>query len=326
MLSAISSCWALLLGIALIMIGNGLQGTLLGLRATLEGFGTTVTGLVMTGYFLGFFAGSTIVPTLVSRVGHIRVFAALASIASGAVLLHSIFVEPVSWGIFRLVTGFCYAGLYIVAESWLNDAATNETRGQLLSIYMVTVLGGMGCGQFLLNTASPESFELFVLVSLMVSVSLVPISLTAGRAPNFDTPDRVSVAELYRLSPLGLVGALAIGTIHSSFFAMGAVYANAIGLSIDQLSVFIAAALFGGVLMQWPIGRLSDRFDRRIVITVVTVLAGVISLLPATMTELDYTSLVATIAIFGGLSLPLYSLCLAHTNDHITRGQNCRSQ
>ena len=151
MLAAVSSAWALLLGIALIMLGNGLQGTLLGVRATLEGFGTGITGLVMTGYFVGFLAGSVMVPRLLANVGHIRVFAALASLASGAALLHIVFVTPLTWGLIRVMTGFCFAGLYVVAESWINDAATNRTRGQLLSVYMIMVMGGMAAGQLLMN-------------------------------------------------------------------------------------------------------------------------------------------------------------------------------
>ena len=157
------------------MIGDGIQTTLLGVRATLEEFSTQTTGLVMTGYFVGFLIGSIMGPKLVKNVGHIRVFAALASILSAAMLLHSLFVEPLTWFAIRLVNGFAVAGLYIVVESWLNDIATNRTRGQLLSVYMVIVLGGMAAGQFLLNLADPAGFELFILVSVLVSVSLVPI-------------------------------------------------------------------------------------------------------------------------------------------------------
>jgi MFS family permease len=326
MLAVVAASWALFLGIALIMLGNGLQGSLLGLRATLEGFPTAITGLVMSAYFVGFLAGSTLVPRLVSRVGHIRVFAALASLASAAVLLHSVSVTPPSWGAIRLVTGFSYAGLYVVAESWLNDRATNETRGQLLSIYMVVMLGGMASGQLLLNVADPASFELFVLVSVLVSLAVIPILLTARPAPDFTAPSSVSLAELYRISPLGVFGALGTGMAHGALFGMGAVFAQSTGMSVAQISVFMAVAVLGGVVLQWPVGRLSDRFDRRQVLTTVTFVAA-FSAFAATFVSgplagvLPDWSLYVLVALFGGMTLPMYSLTIAHANDHLEPDQ-----
>ena len=321
MLAAIASAWALLLGIALIMLGNGLQGTLLGVRATLEGFGTGTTGLVMTGYFAGFLAGSWMVPRLLASVGHIRVFAALASAASAAALLHTVFVSPASWGVIRLVTGFCFAGLYVVAESWINDAATNRTRGQLLSVYMIMVLGGMGAGQLLMNLSDPRSFELFVLVSVLVSFALIPITLSVGHAPALHTPEAIGPLALFRASPLGVAGAFLIGIAHGALFSMGPVYGTRIGLAVDRLSLFMAVALFGGLVLQWPIGWLSDRFDRRKVIVVVAWIAAGASV-GAGMGGIDsYSLLITATALLGGMSLPLYSLCGAHTNDHLTPQQ-----
>lgn len=317
MLAAIASAWALLLGIALIMLGNGLQGTLLGVRATLEGFGTATTGLVMTGYFAGFLAGSVFVPRLLANVGHIRVFAALASLASGAALLHTVFVSPISWGLIRLATGFCFAGLFVVAESWLNDAATNKTRGQLLSVYMIMVMGGMGSGQLLMNLSDPRGFELFVLVSVLVSFALIPITLSVGRAPVFEAPESIGARALFRASPLGVAGAFLIGIAHSALFAMGPVYATRIGLAVDRLSFFIAAALFGGLILQWPIGWLSDRFDRRKVIVAVAWIATGAAFGAGVGGVDSYVLLIGATALLGGMSLPLYSLCGAHTNDHL---------
>ena len=321
MLTAISSAWALLLGIALIMLGNGLQNTLLGVRATLEGFGTGTTGLVMTGYFAGFLAGSLIVPRLLANVGHIRVFAALASLASGAALLHTVFVSPGSWFMIRLVTGFCFAGLYVVAESWINDAATNKTRGQLLSVYMIMVLGGMGSGQLLMNLSDPRGFELFVLVSVLVSFALIPITLSVGRAPVFEAPESIGIRALFRASPLGVAGALLIGVAHSALYSMGPVYGTEIGLTVDRTALFIAVALFGGLVLQWPIGWLSDRFDRRKVIVAVAWLATVASIAAGAGGVDSYTVLFASTVLLGGTSMPLYSLCGAHTNDHLTSRQ-----
>jgi MFS family permease len=317
MLTAVRSAWALLLGLALLMLGNGLQGTLLGVRATLEEFSTQTTGLVMTGYFVGFLIGSIIGPKLVKNVGHIRVFAALASILSAAMLLHSLFVEPLTWFAIRLVNGFAVAGLYIVVESWLNDAATNRTRGQLLSVYMVIVLGGMAAGQFLLNLADPAGFELFILVSVLVSVSLVPIALSITRAPKFETPGHVSWRTMYENSPLGMVGCLIVGIAQGALMGMGAVYAREIGMGVADVSIFMATALAGGVVLQWPVGHVSDIFDRRVVITVVTMLAALAALTGALAGEHSTVILLVAVFLFGGLSFPVYSLCIAHSNDHL---------
>ncbi len=321
MYRVVLSSWALFLGIAMMMLGNGLQASLLGLRATSEGFATSTTGLVMSCYYLGFLAGSTLTPKIVKNVGHVRVFSALASLASTAALVHAVVVEPVTWGAMRFVTGFCYAGLYVVAESWLNDRGTNETRGQLLSVYMVVVLGGVTCGQLLLNLADPGGFLLFVLASVLVSLALVPISLTAGPAPAFDAPATAGLAALYRVSPLGVIGAMATGMAHGVLFTMGAVYAGRVGLSVAQVSLFMSAAYLGGMVFQWPIGRLSDHFDRRRVITVVTLLAAIFAFAAVSIAHLSDWALLLSILLFGGMTLPMYSLCIAHTNDHLEPGQ-----
>ncbi len=316
-LTAVASTWALLLGIALIMVGNGLQGTLLGLRASLEGFPTATTGLVMTGYYVGFVAGSTIVPKLLKNVGHIRVFAAMASIASGAVLMHGLWVDAVGWTLFRVMTGFCFAGLYVVTESWLNDAATNRTRGQLLSVYMVLVFCGMGGGQYLLLAADPESFELFIVVSLLVSLALVPIVLSVSPAPRFEAPTHLGWRALYSMSPLGVAGAVMVGVAQAALFTMTPVYAGLEELSVGQISVLMSAVLIGGMALQWPIGWLSDRFDRRRVITAVTFAAAAAALAAWSFSGVSWPAFLVFVFLFGGASLPLYSLCIAHVNDFL---------
>jgi MFS family permease len=321
-LAAIASAWALLFGIALLMLGNGLQVSLLGIRATQENFSETATGLVMSAYYLGFLAGSTLAPKVVRNVGHVRVFAALASLASTAVLVHAIFIEPATWAAMRLITGFCYAGLYVVAESWLNDRATNETRGKLLSVYMVVVLSGMAGGQLLLNLAAPSGFELFVLASVLVSIALIPISLTAGAAPAFAAARPVGLVELYRLSPLGVVGAAGTGLAHGILFGMGAVFAERSGFTVGQISIFMSVMILGGILFQWPIGGLSDRFDRRRIMTVVTFAAAIFAVLAVLMNNTGWMAgLFMAAVLVGGLSLPMYSLAIAHTNDYLEPGQ-----
>jgi MFS family permease len=321
MITAVGSAWALLVGLAFIMIGNGLQGTLLGVRASLEGFPTLTTGVVMTGYFAGFLAGSTVVPRFLNRVGHIRVFAALASLASAAVLADVVFVDPWSWTAMRLVTGFAYAGLYVVAESWLNDAATNETRGQLLSVYMVIVMGGMALGQLLLVTADPAGAKLFILVSVLVSLSLVPITLSVTRAPQFDAPEHLSLRALYRISPLGVVGAMLTGIAQGALVGMGAVYGRISGFSVEQISAFMATMMLGGILLQWPVGHLSDRFDRRRVITVTCLVGAVAAFVAARISASNFPFLLGAAFVVGGSAMPIYSLFIAYTNDYLEPGQ-----
>jgi len=317
MVKAVLGAWALLLGMGMLMLGNGLQGSLLGLRAVSEGFGTTVTGLVMTGYFVGFLAGSVLTPRIVLNVGHVRVFSALASLASVAILVHAVAVEPLTWAVMRFLTGFAYAGLYIVAESWLNDRATNETRGKLLSVYMVVLLAGVALGQLLLNLADPGGVFLFLLTSVIISLALVPISLTVSPAPEFHTITKISIRELFRLSPLGVLGATATGMAHGTLFALGAVYGERIGLSVAEISLLMGATVTGGIVSQWPIGYLSDRFDRRRVIVAVALLAAIFALLAASFGETSFALLLGLAFLFGCMTLPMYSLCIAHANDYL---------
>ena len=321
MLHVVASAWPLFLGLGMLLLGNGLQNSLLGIRAGAEAFPTAVTGLVMSCYYLGFIVGSIIAPKVVANVGHVRVFSALASLASVAALVHGVFVEPFTWGAMRFVTGFAYAGLFVVAESWLNDRATNQTRGQLLSVYMLVMLGGMVGGQGLLNLADTDGVLLFVLASVLVSLALVPISLTAGPAPSFEAPAKVGLLELYRTSPLGVIGALATGLAHGVLFGMGAVYGEKIGLSVAEISLFMGMAIGGGLIFQWPIGRLSDRFDRRRVLTIVSFLAAIFATAALPFAARSVEVLFVLTLLFGGMTLPIYSLCIAHTHDHLAPAQ-----
>ncbi|MBT5193050.1 MAG: MFS transporter [Rhodospirillaceae bacterium] len=324
MFQVVANSWALFLGLGLIMLGNGLQGSLLGLRASMEGFGVTSTGLVMSGYYIGLLIGATVVPKFVARVGHIRSFGAMASLASTSILVHVVFVDPWTWWAMRFVTGFAYAGLFIVAESWLNDASENETRGQMLSFYMLVTLGGLAGGQFMLNIASPSSYELFVLISVLVSVAVIPILLSVARAPDFNTSESVSVFQLYKVSPTGVIGMVMTGVMLGAMFGMGAVYASNVGLSVREVSFFMGAMVLGGVALQYPIGRLSDLFNRRQVI-IATCLGGTIAAFAAAKIGSpgigQAWQLYLAIALIGGFSTPLYALCIAHTNDYLTPSQ-----
>lgn len=303
------------------MLGDGLQGTLLAVRADLEGFSATLTGLVMSTFYLGFLLGSIMTPGITVRVGHIRVFAAFAALSSAAILIHAIFVTVPVWIAMRLVSGFCFAGLYIVAESWLNDRASNETRGKLLSLYMIVTYIGVGAGQLLLNLAEPDEYPLFILTSVLISIAVVPLLLSAGSPPKFQGSVRISLVQLYRLTPLGIVSMFAVGLVTATFFALGPVYAQRMGLDIREISYFMAAAVVGTVVLQGPIGALSDYFDRRKVLTLVTVLTSIAALICIPAAQVSNAALFLSVALFGGLAFPLYSVCIAYTNDHLKPNQ-----
>ena len=317
MLALLRSTWPLLLGIMLLMAGNGLQSSLLGLRGSIEGFSSTVMGGLMSGYYIGFLLSSLLTPRRVRSVGHIRVFAALAALAATAVIMASLFVVPVVWLASRIVTGFCYSGLYVVAESWINDRTSNETRGRLFSIYMLTQYAGLIGGQAMLNLFSPAGFELFSLVAVMISIAVVPVLLTATQTPPVVTPRHVGVRQLYRISPLGTVGTLLIGMAQSAFFSMGAVFGHRIGLSTQQVSIFLIAAILGGATLQWPLGRLSDKFDRRRLLTAAALASAALAVAAMIASTHAFGILILAAFLCAGTSMPLYSLCVAHTNDFL---------
>ncbi len=312
----------LLLGVALLMLGNGLQGSLLGLRAAAEGFSNVVIGLIMASFFAGFLFGAVWAVRTVQRVGHVRTFAALAAIASVSILAQGIFVEPVVWAGLRFVTGVCYAGIFVVAESWLNSAATNETRGRLLSYYMLTTFAGLAGGQFLLNIADPAGIDLFVLVSVLISVSVVPMLLSAAPMPNApqagpmpSLPGIATVRQIFRASPLGVVGTFAAGIINGAVFGMGAVYALERGMSVAGAALFMSVVIIGAALFQWPIGKLSDVIDRRRTMTGISLVAAALAVLLTLASDgLVFWGLAL---LFGGASLSLHALSIAYTNDYL---------
>jgi MFS family permease len=295
------------------MIGNGLEAALLGIRSRLEGFSTTVTGLIMASFYVGFLASAALAPRFVRRVGHVRVFAALASLATAAALIHALIVTPVAWALLRFVTGFCFAGLYVVVESWFNGLSTNQTRGRLLATYMVASMGGLAVGQFIIGTGDPEQFGLFATAAIVLSLSVFPLALASIDPPEFEEPVHISIAEIYRTSPLGVVGSILVGMGTGAVLALGAVYAIEIGLTNSQAGQFMGVGLLGCVLFQLPIGALSDRYRRAAVIFWVTIIALGVALVAAN--DLSFSLRLATMFVFGGLTLPLYSLVMSHIND-----------
>jgi len=316
MFPVLKNSWALLLGMFLLQLGNGMQGTVLGLRGGIEAFESTTMGFVMAGYFAGFLGGAKATPWLLRRVGHVRVFAALASLVSAAFIIFAAVVDPVAWTAMRFVVGFCYSGVYVVAESWLNESSTNENRGRTLSAYLIVQMLGIIVAQSLINVADPGGYDLFIIMSVAVSISFAPILLSASPAPVFSTTRRMSMRQLFRTSPLGCAGTLLLGAVFGAQFGMAPVYATAIGLTAAEISVFIGAIYVGGLVLQYPIGWLSDRMDRRVLIAMVTAL-GAAGCLVAIAFSGSFIALLVTALVIGGTSNPLYSLLIAHTNDFL---------
>jgi MFS family permease len=295
--STVAATWALFLGLALIMVGNGLQGPLLALRAEAEGFDLVVSGLIMAGYFVGFFAGSRYAEYAVTKVGHIRVFAGLASTASSTAIIHAVWVNPFSWVLLRMVFGLCMAGIYVVIESWLSDLATNKTRGRLLAAYMVVTMAGLSGGQMLVGLGSATGFTLFVVASVLVSVSLVPVTLSAASGPPLSVPEPMGLADLVDIVPTGAV---------TSF--------------MNGLATGALLPLFGAWMFQWPIGTISDKVSRRGVLAVVCLAGSTMSALLALVEPGSGASYVLMFFL-GGTLFPMYSLSIAYTNDWLPPGK-----
>ncbi len=319
---ALQTAWPLFFGLGAIMVGNGLQGTLLGVRATDEGFSAFTTGLVMSMYYAGFMAGTQVVPRLMQNVGHIRVFSALAAIAAISVLMHGIFVLPIAWAGIRACTGFAFAGLYIVVESWLNHMSTKETRGKILALYLFTTYLGMVAGQFLLNAADPKTDTLFIISSMFISLALVPIALSKRPAPESSKPKGMKLRELWTVSPLGAFAVTMSGFANSILLSVGAIYAARQGFGIQEISTFMAAMVAGGVIFQMPIGALSDKLGRRKLIIMVSLASCLSALLCFGVSHSEgMLALYVSAFILGGFAMTIYGLCTAYTNDHLDPSQ-----
>ncbi|MFK8024115.1 MAG: MFS transporter, partial [Ilumatobacter sp.] len=319
--TGLAGMWPLFAGLGLMMIGNGLNGAVIGIRSDSEGFSVLVTGVIMAGYFAGFLLAPSVIVPRIPKVGHIRVFAGLASTASSVVLLHAVSVLPISWTLMRFVFGFCMAGLYIVIESWLGEMTHAKNRGRTLAVYMIVSMGGLGIGQYLVAVADPRGFRLFIVSSVLVSMSLVPITLAAtSKAPVVTVPDKVSVRSMLSYVPTGVVSSFMSGSSAGIVFGLGAVYATEIGLSIDRTALFLVAPMVGALVFQWPIGRWSDKTERRNVILFVALGAVTVS---ATMAALPPGHLIVAffMVLLGGMMFPLYSLVVAYTLDWTPDGK-----
>jgi MFS family permease len=316
MLKVLIGSWALFLGMFMLMVGNGLQGTLLGIRGGIENFSTFHMSIIMSAYFVGFLGGSRLAPEMIRRVGHVRVFAALGSTISAVLILYPVLTEVWAWTLGRVVIGFCFAGVYVTAESWLNNAATNENRGKSLSVYMLAQMSGIVVAQGILSVGDVGGYILFIIPSVLVSLAFAPILLSVSPTPSFETTRAMSIRNLVKISPLASVGMFLLGGVFAAQFGMTAVYGTQAGMSVGQISLLVSVIYVTALAAQYPIGWASDRMDRRILIIGLAALGGVGALLSA-MSGGDYYVILVGAAIVGGTSNPLYSLYIAYANDFL---------
>ena len=317
MVKVLVNVWPLLLGIVLIMLGNGMHFTLIGLRGGIEGFSASELAVVTSGYFVGFLSGARLTPLLIQRVGHVRVFAALGSFMSGALIAFTLLAEPFSWTILRILIGFCMSGIYVAAESWLNNSATNENRGKLLAAYMIAQTLGIIGAQALLNLGDAATASLFIGASILVSISFGPILLSVTPAPAVEVAKPMSLRKLFDSSPLGTIGIFLLGSVYATQSGMGAVFGTQIGLSTAEISLFVAMLFAGALVLQYPVGWLSDRMDRRVLIFGAASL-GTASCAVGYILGQTPLSMLGAAFFAGGVTTPLYALFLAYTNDFLS--------
>ncbi len=308
---------ALLSGVAILLTGQGLQGTLIPTRAALEHFSTVTIGVIGASYFLGFTIGCLRGGVLLRSVGHVRVFAAMSAAASAAPLVLGLWADPWLWGALRFLTGFCFAVLYVVIESWLNGCTSNETRGGVFSIYVFITLTVMALGQLMMLMYDPRELELFVVASILVSSALIPVVLSRSEAPAKPQVVRLDLRRLFEISPSGAASCLAAGLTNGSFWAISAIFASKITGNIDAAAWYMTSGVIGGAIFQWPLGLLSDRLDRRRMLAFTALGAGVVGTAIAVAgSSLPEFSLMLLGALWGGMAFPLYSVAVALTNDH----------
>lgn len=307
---------SLLLGIGILLFGNGLQGTLLALRGVDEGFTETTIGFIMSMYFIGFVAGTFLCPGIIERVGHIRTFAAMAAICASSMVLIGIWVDPWVWGFMRFILGICIVGIFMVTESWLNTQATNNNRGQIFSIYILVNLVFLAAGQFLILAGDIRSMELFAISAALFSISLVPVALTRIREPTPVKQIKLKLRDVYHTSSLGFMGSLISGLLGSLFWSLGPLFARLSDMTELGIALFMSTAILGGILLQWPIGYWSDRTDRRTAIMLVSFVSVIASMLVILAPVTSIYWLAICMFVYGGMMFSIYPLSVAHTNDH----------
>ncbi|MCD9026672.1 MFS transporter [Luteimonas sp. BDR2-5] len=307
----------MLAGVALLLMGSGLLGTLLAVNGRLAGFDEQTLGLIMSGYFVGFFLGTYVAPGLIQRIGHIRAFGFYAPLCAAAVLLHPVFVDPWIWMVLRVITGIALVGLYTVIESWLNVQAPPDKRSQVFAVYMAVNLLALAAGQWLIGIEDPASFVLFSVVAILICLAALPVVASRMTQPTLPATPRLALVALWRAAPAAASGALLAGLAMGGFWGMGAVYADGLGLDVHGIAALMSATILGGAVLQWPIGRLSDRGDRRTTLAVVCALAALVGIAMVFTAARSETALFALFFVFGGLAFAIYPLCVAHLLDHL---------
>lgn len=316
MKSAIAAIAALLFSVFILFVGSGLLSTLVPLAADASGFAAIFVGLIGSFYFIGMAIGCLAAPWLIRRTGHIRAFGACTALATAAAISHALIVEPITWHILRCVSGFCFAALYAVIESWLNDKSDNTIRGRVLALYNVINMGGMAAGQQFLRLFPPTGFHLFSVSALLISLAAIPIALTRSVSPPVPESPRLRLPWLIRLSPVGAAGAATVGLANGVFWTLGPVYATMKGLDAAGAGTFITASLFGALIVLWPAGRISDRIDRRHVILACCIVSALAGLGLALVPDTAVWWILAFAFLFGAGAMPIYSLSAAHTADY----------
>ncbi len=306
----------LFLSLYLMLLGNGLQGSLLGIRGSDEGFSTIALSMISMGFYAGYFIGTILVPMLLKRVGYIRVFAALVAIASVAAVAYAMWVDETSWFIMRVLTGFCFSGIYMITESWLNSQTHNDNRAKVLGTYVIVIFVGLATGQLLLNIGSISGYFLFALASVIISLASVPLLLTTRPAPLVEeSTSHLSIFQLYKRSPFGAVSSFFANFLNGGIVGMAAIYAKTIGMQTNEIALFVAAAFVGVIILQFPLGYLSDKIDRRLVIIGISALSFIVTVIAMEVTNTQY--LILLFMLLGGLSLPMYAICIAYVNDRL---------
>ncbi len=317
MVQAVAPVASLLFSVVLLLIGHGLQSTIIPLASKVMEFPDLSIGLAASAYFAGFVMGGIISPHLVVRAGHIRGFAVMVSSMSAAALLHPLLADQYAWILFRFTTGFCVAGLYLIIESWLNEFADNTNRGLIMSIYIVVNYAAFTTGQLLATLSDPENFFLFAIASIIISVAVMPVAMTKAAQPAPIAVVKLELFKVFRTAPAAIVAALLVGSVQGSHISFAAIYAVDKGYeTLSQAPVFAAVFVIGGMIGQWPIGRISDRFDRRIVLLIISIFGILGSLLISSFDKAPFMLLLLMGGFIGAMVQPAYSLAAAHGYDH----------
>lgn len=301
--------------------GNGLQGTLIALRGAQEGFSPAIIGFMGTAYFAGFLIGCLVIVRMLRAVGHIRAFSALAAIAAASTLVMALFIDPVMWTLVRFLSGFCFAGLFTVMESWLNSGVANQDRARVLALYRIIDLGAVTGSQFLIPFVGLDGFPIFAVMAIMITLSLVPVSLADRSNPAPPDDVKLDLGRAWAISPVAAIGCIAVGVTNSAFRTLSPVYAQDVGMSVADVATFVSVSIIGGALIQYPLGYASDRYDRRTVLLITTGLAMTSALALGTFAGNDRLLNFLLVFIFGSFALPLFSLSAAHANDRAGKGE-----